>query len=47
MLQEYVKNVQPDFMERFVQKAPTQVCGVLGFFSCGHAGVRVSHLILR
>lgn len=25
MLQEYVKNVQPEFMERFVQKAPTQV----------------------
>jgi hypothetical protein len=25
MLQEYVKNVQPDYMERFVQKAPTQV----------------------
>lgn len=25
MLQEYVKNVQPEFMERFVQKAPAQV----------------------
>ncbi|KAG0582919.1 hypothetical protein KC19_3G095400 [Ceratodon purpureus] len=25
MLQEYVKNVQPEFMERFVQKAPSQV----------------------
>lgn len=25
MLLEYVKNVQPDYMERFVQKAPSQV----------------------
>jgi len=33
MLQEYVKNVQPEYMERFVQKAPTQVgLGGFGFF---------------
>jgi hypothetical protein len=25
MLQEYVKNVQPDFMEKFVKRAPDQV----------------------
>ena len=45
MLLEYVKNVQPEFMERFVQKAPTQVCEALAF-SRGLAGVRVFHYIL-
>jgi hypothetical protein len=25
MLLEYVKNVQPEFMERFVKRAPNQV----------------------
>jgi hypothetical protein len=45
MLQEYVKNVQPEFMERFVQKAPAQVCEALGF-AWAHARARVSYHIL-
>jgi hypothetical protein len=34
MLQEYVKNVQPEFMERFVQKAPAQVVEAIRRSGC-------------
>jgi hypothetical protein len=33
MLLEYVKNVQPEFMERFVKRAPNQVQDFLGYLA--------------
>lgn len=37
ILLEYVKNVQPEFMELFVKRAPEQVCFLISFLfeSCG------------